>query len=145
MDVSAVAETRSSYDSDRDALNDSSNAIKDGHSTSSALSNGISRSSAETNKFQSAISAWRSQYPFMPTKHTELIPELLDIDLTRLVPELDNTASEIVSQQRDALLSRKDLAQKTKDFRKLDDTAKLGEFKGLLKCSTIRHDLCLSY
>ena len=58
-----------------------------------------------------------------------------DIDLTRLVPELDNTASEIVSQQRDALLSRKDLAQKTKDFRKLDDGAKLGEFKGLLKGS----------
>ena len=58
-----------------------------------------------------------------------------DIDLTRLVPELDNTASEIVTQQRDALLSRKDLAQKTKDFRKLDDAAKLGEFKGLLKCN----------
>ena len=30
-------------------------------------------------------------------------------------------------------MSRKDLAQSTKDFRKLDDTAKLVEFKGLLK------------
>ena len=57
----------------------------------------------------------------------------LDIDLTKLVPELDNTASDIVSNQRDALIQRKDLAQKTKDFRKLDDAAKLGEFKGLLK------------
>ena len=34
------------------------------------------------------------------------------------------------------MLSRKDLAQKTKDFRKLDDEAKLGEFKGLLKGRT---------
>ena len=56
-----------------------------------------------------------------------------DIDLTKLVPELDSTATDIVTHQRDALLSRKDLAQKTKDFRKLDDAAKLGEFKGLLK------------
>lgn len=57
----------------------------------------------------------------------------VDIDLTKLVPELDNTASEIVTNQRDALVSRKDLAQKTKDFRKLDDTSKLLEWKGLLK------------
>ena len=57
----------------------------------------------------------------------------LDIDLTKLVPELDSTATDIVTHQRDALLSRKDLAQKTKDFRKLDDAAKLVEFKGLLK------------
>lgn len=57
----------------------------------------------------------------------------LDIDLTKLVPELDITASDIVNHQREALVSRKDLAQSTKDFRKLDDTAKLGEFKGLLK------------
>ena len=61
MDVSAVAETRSSYDSDQDALNDSSNATKDGRSTSSAPSHGASQSSAEINKFQSAISAWRSK------------------------------------------------------------------------------------
>lgn len=57
----------------------------------------------------------------------------LDIDLTKLVPELDITASDIVNHQREALVSRKDLAQSTKDFRKLDDTAKLVEFKGLLK------------
>lgn len=61
---------------------------------------------------------------------------LLDIDLTKLVPELDITASDIVNHQREALVSRKDLAQSTKDFRKLDDTAKLGEFKGLLKGGT---------
>lgn len=57
----------------------------------------------------------------------------LDIDLTKLVPELDGTASDIVNHQREALVSRKDLAQSTKDFRKLDDAAKLAEFKGLLK------------
>ncbi len=57
----------------------------------------------------------------------------LDIDLTNLVLTLDNTASEIVTYQRDSTVQRKDLAQKTKDFRKLEDSAKLGEIKGLLK------------
>jgi len=31
-------------------------------------------------------------------------------------------------------VERKDLAQKTKDFRKLEDAAKLTEYKSLLKC-----------
>jgi homeobox protein cut-like len=69
----------------------------------------------DENKFQKAISAWRS------------------IDLTSMIPTLDNTASEIVQYQRDSTVQRKDLAQKTKDFRKLDDSTKLGEIKGLLK------------
>lgn len=56
-----------------------------------------------------------------------------DIDLTSLVLNLDNTASEIVTYQRDSTVQRKELAQKTKDFRKLDDPSKLTEFKGLLK------------
>jgi hypothetical protein len=56
-----------------------------------------------------------------------------DIDLTSMIPTLDNTASEIVQYQRDSTVQRKDLAQKTKDFRKLEDSAKLGEIKGLLK------------
>ncbi|KAK3949329.1 CASP C terminal-domain-containing protein [Pseudoneurospora amorphoporcata] len=68
-----------------------------------------------TNKFQSAISQWRS------------------LDFISLVSNLDNTASEIVTFQRDSTVQRKDLAQKTKDFRKLDDATKLGEIKGLLK------------
>jgi homeobox protein cut-like len=55
------------------------------------------------------------------------------IDLTHNIPKLDSTASEIISHQRDALVQRKDLAQKTKDFRKLDDASKLGEYKSLLK------------
>ena len=50
-----------------------------------------------------------------------------------MIPNLDNTASEIVQYQRDSTVQRRDLAQKTKDFRKLDDLAKLGEIKGLLK------------
>jgi homeobox protein cut-like len=67
---------------------------------------------------------------------------VIDIDLTFLITTLDNTASEIVTYQRDSTVQRKDLAQKTKDFRKLEDSAKLGEIKGLLKgvsdtaCST---------
>jgi homeobox protein cut-like len=54
--------------------------------------------------------------------------------LTNTIPKLDATVSEIVANQRDSLVQRKDLAQKTKDFRKLDDSSKLTEYKGLLKC-----------
>jgi homeobox protein cut-like len=50
-----------------------------------------------------------------------------------MIPTLDNTASEIVQYQRDSTVQRKDLAQKTKDFRKLEDSGKLAEIKGLLK------------
>lgn len=46
---------------------------------------------------------------------------------------LDGAASDLVEHQRDGLVQRKELAQKTKDFRKLDDSNKLVEFKGLLK------------
>ena len=46
---------------------------------------------------------------------------------------LDNTASEIVAYQRDSTVQRKELAQKTKEFRKSDDATKLTEIKGLLK------------
>ncbi|KAM0255320.1 hypothetical protein ACHAQJ_005910 [Trichoderma viride] len=67
------------------------------------------------NKFSHAISAWRN------------------VDLTTLISNLDNTASEIVTYQRDSTVQRKELAQKTKDFRKSDDATKLTEIKGLLK------------
>jgi homeobox protein cut-like len=68
-----------------------------------------------TNKFQLAIAAWRT------------------LNLTTLIHTLDTTASELVSHQKDSLVQRKELAQKTKDFRKLDDAAKLTEIKDLLK------------
>lgn len=63
----------------------------------------------------------------------ELINYILDIDLTNMIPNLDKVASDLVTHQRDALVERKDLAQRTKDFRKLDDSAKLNEIKVLLK------------
>lgn len=69
----------------------------------------------EDNKFQQAIAAWRN------------------VDLTSLVPKLDQTATDIVEHQKEALEQRKDLAQKTRDFRKLDDAGKLSEYKALLK------------
>ncbi|EOD47050.1 putative golgi membrane protein [Neofusicoccum parvum UCRNP2] len=70
---------------------------------------------ANENKFQQAIAAWRN------------------VNLAELMPALDTAAEELVEHQRDAATQRKDLAQKTKDFRKLDDQSKLGEIKGLLK------------
>ncbi|KAK2630374.1 hypothetical protein QTJ16_001194 [Diplocarpon rosae] len=79
------------------------------------------------NKFQKAISAWRN------------------INLTAMIPSLDNTASEIVQYQRDSTVQRKVLAAKTKDFRKLDDSAKLGEIKTLLKAYQTFIDLLTNH
>src|SRR5271168_3631217 len=56
-----------------------------------------------------------------------------EIDLSNTISKLDAAATDIVAHQRDSLAQRKDLAQKTKDFRKLDDEGKLGEYKSLLK------------
>ncbi|GAP87580.2 putative Golgi membrane protein [Rosellinia necatrix] len=80
-----------------------------------------------TNQFQHAISAWRN------------------IDLSTLIQNLDNTASDIVAYQRDSTVQRKDLAQKTKDFRKLDDATKLTEIKGLLKAYQTFIDLLTNH
>ena len=88
--------------------------------TAEALLNGTTpdaNGEVEENKFQKAISAWRA------------------IDLTNLIPKLDTTASDLVANQKDSLVERKELAQKTKDFRKLDDTNKLVEIKAILKGS----------
>ncbi|KAI8958544.1 CASP C terminal-domain-containing protein [Daldinia sp. FL1419] len=79
------------------------------------------------NQFQHAISAWRN------------------IDLGSLISTLDNTASDIVAFQRDSTVQRKDLAQKTKDFRKLDDATKLTEIKGLLKAYQTFIDLLTNH
>ncbi|GKT66692.1 Golgi membrane protein [Colletotrichum tofieldiae] len=80
-----------------------------------------------SNKFQHAISAWRT------------------IDYSNLISNLDNTASEIVTYQRDSTVQRKELAQKTKDFRKLDDSTKLAEIKGLLKAYQTFIDLLTNH
>lgn len=53
--------------------------------------------------------------------------------MTSTIAKLDTTATDLVEQQRDALVQRKDLAQKTKDYKKLDDESKLSEYKSLLK------------
>ncbi|KAI5305106.1 hypothetical protein KEM56_005297, partial [Ascosphaera pollenicola] len=67
------------------------------------------------NKFQKAIAVWKG------------------IDLGNLLQKLDSTATDIVGHQKDSLVQRKELAQKTKDFRRYDDATKLAEVKGLLK------------
>ncbi|KAG9814559.1 hypothetical protein KCU77_g18739, partial [Aureobasidium melanogenum] len=76
---------------------------------------GAATDQEKENKFQQAIASWRN------------------VDLTSLISTLDTAASDLVTHQRDTLVQRKELAQKTKDFRKLEDAAKLAEIKGLLK------------
>ena len=83
-------------------------------------------------QFQRAISAWRgtSSNQSLSKRHAECHQA---IDLGSLVPQLDKTAADVVENQKDALVQRKELAQKTKDYRKLDDADKLTEWKLLLK------------
>ncbi|RPB04845.1 hypothetical protein L873DRAFT_1665152 [Choiromyces venosus 120613-1] len=87
----------------------------DGENTTTATTGKAEVSSSQTNAFQAAVAAWR------------------DIDLTTLQKSLDATAAEIVSSQKDGLIQRKELAQKTKEYRKLDEEARKEEWKGLLK------------
>ena len=85
------------------------------------------------NKFQKAIAAWRSRC--LSSNHVGTLADFIGIDLSSLMPQLDATASELITQQKDALVERKELAQRTKEIRKLEDAAKLVEYKSLLKCA----------
>ncbi|KAK3900831.1 CASP C terminal-domain-containing protein [Staphylotrichum tortipilum] len=105
----------------------SSDAPGPGPGAAAASPTPAAATSSSVNKFQDAISQWRS------------------LDFTALVSSLDNTASEIVTYQRDSTVQRKDLAQKTKDFRKLDDASKLTEIKGLLKAYQTFIDLLTNH
>jgi homeobox protein cut-like len=94
---------------------------------------GLEAISDPENKFQKAIAVWRGSSTSIFWLRRRRPNALAGIDLSTLLSKLDATASEVVAHQRDSLVQRKDLAQKTKDFRKLDDAGKLGEYKGLLK------------
>lgn len=98
-----------------DASDDQSKGGADGVETEVLASTAAPNSNDNDNKFQQAVAAWRS------------------LDLTSLVKTLDTTAEEMVNQQKESLVQRKELAAKTKEFRKMDDTAKLAEVKDLLK------------
>ncbi|KAK9240315.1 CASP C terminal-domain-containing protein [Lipomyces kononenkoae] len=65
--------------------------------------------------FEQALKAWR------------------DINLSDLQRQLDNQGLEIVENQKVSVVGRKELATKTKEFRKLSDEDKLVEIKVLLK------------
>ncbi|OLL25111.1 Protein CASP [Neolecta irregularis DAH-3] len=67
------------------------------------------------NSFQRALAVWRN------------------VNLSTLQKQLHSQGSEIIEGQKESLLKRKDLSQKTKDFRKLSEEEKTGNIKGLLK------------
>ncbi|MCJ1440270.1 MAG: hypothetical protein MMC23_000753 [Stictis urceolatum] len=108
MDISAEDADKLSEDGEYSNTADNGAADEQKEDGSAGLSH-------SGHQFQRAIASWRS------------------IDLSNLVPQLDETAAHMVENQKDAVVQRKDLAQKTKDFRKLDDAEKLAEFRGLLK------------
>lgn len=84
-------------------------------------------------RFQKAVAAWRGVFKVQHGPPAGGANCTAAIGLSTLVSRLDDTASDVIAHQRESLVQRKDLAQKTKDFRKLDDAAKLAEYKGLLK------------
>lgn len=69
----------------------------------------------QQNAFQSALQSWK------------------EIDLPSLQNKLDEQGIELKSEQKASLTSRKNLASKTKEFKKLEDAEKLNEIKHLLK------------
>lgn len=70
--------------------------------------------SNETN-FSGALTTWR------------------DINLSELQKTLDAQGIEIVDNQKESVIGRKALADKTKEFKKIPDAEKLNAFKSLLK------------
>ncbi|KIM45231.1 hypothetical protein M413DRAFT_441914 [Hebeloma cylindrosporum] len=68
----------------------------------------------ETN-FSAALTAWK------------------DVNLTELQKTLDAQGIELVDNQKESVIGRKALAEKTKEFKKIPDEEKLNAFKGLLK------------
>lgn len=56
-----------------------------------------------------------------------------EIDLPQLQQQLDQQGSEIKQAQKTALVLRKELAARTKAFKRMEDADKLVEMKGLLK------------
>lgn len=72
-------------------------------------------SNATPNVFEHALQTW------------------IEIDLPSLQKKLDEQGLEIKEYQKSSVLSRKALATKTKEFKKLEDDEKLGQIKSLLK------------
>ncbi|PVG01219.1 hypothetical protein CPB86DRAFT_773346 [Serendipita vermifera] len=70
---------------------------------------------ADNNNFSDALAAWK------------------EINLGELQKTLDAQGVELVENQKESVIGRKGLADKTREFKKLPDEEKLGEFKGLLK------------
>jgi homeobox protein cut-like len=56
-----------------------------------------------------------------------------DINLTELQKSLDAQGLELVENQKESMVGRKALAEKTREFKKIPDEEKLSAFKGLLK------------
>ena len=65
--------------------------------------------------FQTALIRWR------------------DISFGALQKQLDSQAEQIIANQSDSLLERKELSTKTREFRKLPDDEKITQVRGLLK------------
>ncbi|KAG1771726.1 CASP C terminal-domain-containing protein [Suillus occidentalis] len=71
--------------------------------------------SAAEHNFSGALATWK------------------DIKLHELQKTLDAQGIEIVDNQKESILGRKQLADRTKEFKKIPDDEKLNSFKGLLK------------
>ncbi|KAF8331111.1 CASP C terminal-domain-containing protein [Cantharellus anzutake] len=63
-----------------------------------------------------------------------------DINLTELQKQLDAQGIELVENQKESVVSRKSLADKTKEFKKIPDEEKANAFKSLLKAYQIEID-----
>ncbi|KAI8975931.1 hypothetical protein BDB01DRAFT_853441 [Pilobolus umbonatus] len=69
----------------------------------------------------------------MFTNFSTAIHHWKSVQLSQLQKELDQQGLSIVENQKDGLVSRKKLAEQTREFKKMPDENKLQQFKSLLK------------
>ena len=71
--------------------------------------------------------------PRQRSSYENAVQAWAQIDLSTVQKRLDEQGIELRSEQKQSLANRRNLAQKTKEFKKLDDTQKLADIKHLLK------------
>lgn len=102
--------------------------------------------------FSGALATWKSTWVYTCVD-LACSPIVTDINLSELQKTLDTQGIEVVENQKESVVGRKALADKTKgrdihplsinlcshsrsDFKKIPDEEKVNAFKGLLKCAS---------
>ena len=114
--------------------------------------------------FSGALATWKGALPLVLGVRCagSLLTTLIEINLSELQKTLDSQGIELVENQKESVVGRKALADRTKgvyyylttalsrlnrklciEFKKISDEEKLNAWKGLLKCMYFLFDICV--